>query len=376
MQGLNLNKQMFEQPVIHQQQIYNSSLPTGPITSHHQTANKAVPHNFSQVHHVTTNKRMETDTLSQHGPSLLTPATLPGPLSQPVVTGSSHVQSHHLVHASSMPNLQEFGNRITPQITPVISQGQSISTQHSVSGSAFNPLVMPGYHTSPITKGESSISQSSQGLSTFQQGNATTSHVGQPLFYFSSQQSHPAVTNAVSAVTNDLRSSAEIPLSGNTGETIKHVEHGAPKEESVIHPYSADGHDHAHHVRSTSMPNFNEVKDPGQSMIAPPVQGYYTKRASSACSSRQRTPSPLAEKKLETTACGEQDDAQMLRDTIDKFESILEKFSFVSDVKLLEDVRKRISIFNQSWIEGKLSPKVKSKMVELSSGKHPKDMHF
>jgi len=256
----------------------------------------------------------------------------------------------------------------------VISQGQSISTQYSVGSSAVHPPVMPGCHISPVTKGESSISQHGHGFSNFQQGSATTSHVGQPLFYFSSQASHPAVANAVSTVTNDLRSSAEISLSGNTGETIKHVEAEAPKQESGIHPYSADGYDHAHHVRSTSMPNFNEVKDPGQNMTAPPVEGYYTKRASSACSSRQRTPSPLSEKKLESTAYGEQDDAQMLRDTIDKFESILEKLSVVSDVKLLDDVRKRISIFNQSWIEGKLSPKVKSKMVELASALSSKQL--
>eukprot|EP00794_Sanderia_malayensis_P006880 gene6880-7655_t len=285
---------------------------------------------------------------------------------QPLSSSPSPVLGHHLVHASSMPNLLHGSPMLSPH-------AHNMSRQHSAIGKRDQPIWNPNLFGPAVSKGEPSngeqqlTSQQDVPANTVQGSTpTTTSHVGQPLYYFSSQESHPAVANAVSAVTNELRSTPEIGSLGSKPEPVPCVP-PAQSDNQQPDPLAVGDHEHSHHVRSTSMPNVNAVT-PGETnlMAPPPMDGYYTKRAVSACSSRQRTPSPVIAPTPEQTENSKLD-AESLNGALDKLNCTLEKCTLVADAKLLDDIRKRIAIFSQSWTEGKLSINVKLKMVQLSS---------
>ncbi len=288
------------------------------------------------------------------------PVTVPKPQPlQPPAYASPH---HSIVHATSMPDLQQPK---TENVPPQILNEPSLQ-KPPIGGNLSYPVFSSSPLKPPSTVGEPSTGPSKQ----------PNSHVGQPLFYFSSNESHPAVANVVTTATSCLRSMPEIGLLDRPAPTqAKMEECQSTKLNKTMPSLSADVPGTAHHVRSTSMPNFQDIRDAGiqgQGVMPPPVDGYYTRRVSSACSSRQRTPSPARDMNSRTETeelSDENKDTEVLQKTLANLNFTLDQLSSVSDVKLIDDIKKRIDIFTQCWTEGKLSPKVKSNMSCLSIGK-------
>lgn len=301
----------------------------------------------------------------------------PGFMTPPVMQSSSVMpQSPLMVHAASMPNLQhQLSSGDSPPVIQSNAHGQRMNQPH-IARINSQPTSNYSLWNQPATGNDNPSTMLNTPAST--KGSVPTcdgSHVGQPLFYFSAQASHPAVANAVSTATSNVRSSAEISCFAKP----QYVQ-GLPDATKVAQlnntmpALSTDEIEHSHHVRSSSLPDFQQLENTTpmeQNMIPPPTDGYYTKRASSACSSRQRTPSPVpSEHRIPETGViqNERCSSDTLSNTLEKLNFAIEKCSPMSEKKLIDEVRKRLDIFSKSWTEGSLSEQVKFNMVALSTG--------
>ena len=197
-------------------------------------------------------------------------------------------------------------------------------------------------------------------------------HVGKPLFYLNSNQDKPALNTA--ATTADV---TQVSSAGMASVTTTAIPQDRRKSEQVMMnktmpELTLEHFENAHHVRSNSMPDFKPLTDSPPILSAPPTDGYYTQRSSSACSSRQRTPSPLAAKKeLSSTAdqASLPDNIGVKTTVIDQLNFSLEKCAPNIEAKIYEDIQKRINILDTQWTEQSLKEPVINRMVSLSHGK-------
>lgn len=277
--------------------------------------------------------------------------TLPGSMTPPVVP-VAQPHSPHLFHAASMPNLQHKTTQ--DQTTPPFPKSPASLAQPIFNVNTPTTVAVSG---APIAQVSSHLS----GIP----------HVGKPLFYLNSNQDKPALNIDVSTANASQVSSAGMA----SMTTI--IPHDCRKNEQVMMnktmPELTPEHfEHAHHVRSNSMPDFKPLVDSPPILSAPPTDGYYTQRSSSACSSRQRTPSPLAAKK-EILSTADQapvtDNIEVRTTVIDQLNFSLEKCAPTIEVKIYEDIQKRINIFDTQWTEQNLKEPVRTRMVSLSQGK-------
>ena len=277
--------------------------------------------------------------------------TLPGSMTPPVVP-VAQPHSPHLFHAASMPNLQH--NATQDHSTPPFPNSPASMTQ-------------PVFNVNTSTTGDVSgapIAQVSSHLSGIP-------HVGKPLFFLNSDQDKPDLSTATT--TADASQVSSVGMASMTTA----IPHDRRKSEQVMMnktmpELTLEHFENAHHVRSNSMPDFKPLTDSPPILSAPPTDGYYTQRSSSACSSRQRTPSPLAAKK-EIPSTADQapvtDNIGVKITVIDQLNFSLEKCAPSIEAKIYEDIQKRIDILDTQWTEQSLNEPVITRMVSLSHGK-------
>ena len=314
--------------------------------------------------------------------------------SPPYVADSSPGHSH-MHHAASMPNLHHSPGTIAPSLPApptVTTQNTSlngvgppvyptVASQRTTTPSTSNfqnvplysgppvyPVAQPPF-VSPVSRGETT--NNCNGSTAM---NSDSGHVGKPLFYFASQDVHPAVRNAVTSVANGPRSNADITAS-EAGRTYSSA--NTTSSQYLLNPgvIPSEGHAPSHH-RSSSLPDMaahapQPASGPaGPPVGPPPVEGYYTRRASSADPSGQRTPSPAKPDQIEENSIDIiKNESELLTTTVEKLESCAEECLPLLTVKLSEDIKRRIQILKQQWINKRLSNQVKLRMASLAKGK-------
>jgi len=273
----------------------------------------------------------------------------------PPVTGSMtppiyavNQNAHHMHHASSMPNLQH----------PFAEDASFMSQNRQGSHTPLSNIKSPFQTFSTV--GEPSTAMSTSTDST---------HVGQPLFYPSSQTSQPAIQNPVSNVHNYQRTIAVTSISHTPPSVLNSEQHLINKTMPSL-PVSDSG-ETPHHVRSNSVPDVvpfsNGVRTPPASIGPPPTEGYYT-RSLSPYSSRQKTPSPILKNggtqngKLQASK-----EPENHHNVMDQLYFALDKCSATIEAKAHDDVKKKLDILENQWHSNSLSKNVKDRLVTLAS---------
>ncbi|XP_065058232.1 uncharacterized protein LOC135686015 [Rhopilema esculentum] len=257
-----------------------------------------------------------------------------GSMTPPVLMDQHH--STHLPHAASMPNLHRslsaspqppMIQNIAPPIFSVNNPSQQVATvgeSSAVSGQTSSAAIDPF-------------------------------HVGQPLVNFSAKNTSSAI--------GDLGNGSYQPVPPIPVERINEQ----AQMNKTVPSLSTEYYEHPHHVRSNSLPDFKPIMNGPPPVTAPPVEGYYASKSSSACASRQRTPSPL------TNQTGQIDqpvskgiDLELYTNIMDQLQFALDKCSVKLEKRLYDDVKRKLDVLGQQWTSEKFSQDIINRIVSMT----------
>lgn len=265
---------------------------------------------------------------------------IPGSMTPPIAP--IHNSSHHLSHASSMPNLQHhMHGSSTIQNTPTFNA----------------PLFNVNDQIPPVaTVAEPTTSSYT---------SAESGHVGKPLFYMSTQGNQQIINNPMNLATSSQQQMPEVKKytsqpPGTAAEQDKSLMNTTMPSLSTTENLEAP-----HHIRSNSMPDFKPLQEGTPSLSAPPTDGYYT-RSLSPNPPQQRTPSPqLQNDKLDASSSSEH-----YNNVIDQLNFALDKCSTKLDRRLYDDVKRKLDTLENQWHSESILKEIKERMVLLATGEY------